>query len=378
MESTSRRSFLAPRLGLTPAAAERARLTYRDFGKTGLKLTPVSFGCMLVGDQSVIERAADMGIVHFDTARSYQGGNNERMVGAALKGRRQKVVISSKTPARTKAEALADLDTSLKEIGTDYLDIWYLHSRNKPEEVPDEQLEAQAQAKKAGKIRFAGVSTHLNMPEMLAHLVKRGQTDVILTSYNFTMAPDVGEAIRAARQAGVAIVAMKVMAGGFKRIQRGDRLYGADPGALTRKLSREGGMLSALKWVLKNESVDTAIIGITSVEELEENVRAMAEPFSERDAQTLALQLDRIRSLYCRMCGACTGACPRGIPVADVLRHLAYAEGYGQFPLARERFLELPQTVRQVRCADCGSCAVQCPNGVAVRERLARAQQLFA
>jgi uncharacterized protein len=375
MKVESRRDFLGAGLGL---AADPVTLTYRRFGKTGLKVTPVSFGCMLVGDQSVIERAADAGIVHFDTARSYQGGNNERMVGAALKGRRQNVVISSKSPAKTKADALADLDTSLKQIGTDYLDVWYLHSKNKPEEVAGELLEAQAEAKKAGKIRFAGVSTHLNMPEMLAHIVKLGQTDVILTAYNFTMAPDMGEAIRAARKAGVAIVAMKVMAGGFNRIRRGDRLYGADPNALAGKLRRDGGMLSALKWALRNAAVDTAIIGITSVEELEENLRAMAEPFGQEDARKLALQLDRIRPLYCRMCGACDGACPRGVPVPEMLRHLSYAEGYGQFPLARQRFLELPAAARQARCSDCASCAIQCPNGVSVRERLLRAQQLFA
>ncbi len=354
------------------------KLTHRTLGKTGLKVTPFAFGCMLVGDQSVIERAADAGIAHFDTARSYQGGNNERMVGAALKGRRETVIVSSKTLGRTKADVLADLDTSLKQIGTDYLDIWYLHARNKPGDVTDELLDAQAEARKAGKIRFAGVSTHLNMKEMIEHLVKRGRTDVILTTYNFTMAPEVGEAIRAARQAGVGIVAMKVMAGGFARIKRGDRLYGANPDDLTGKLRREGAMLSALKWALKNESVDMAIVGVTSVEELEENLRVMSEPFAGGDERNLAMLMDRIRPLYCRMCGECSGACPKGLPVADMLRHLAYADGYGQFPLARERFLELPAGVRRVRCGDCARCAVRCPNGVHVRARLERAQRLLA
>ncbi len=359
-------------------AASEPAVTYRDLGKTGLKVTPLSFGCMLVGDQSVIERAADIGIAHFDTARSYQGGNNERMVGAALKGKRKKLILSSKSLARTRAEALQQLDTSLAELGTDYLDIWYLHSKNKPEDVTDDLLSAQEAAKKAGKIRFAGVSTHLDMQNMLPFLVKRGQTDVVLTSYNFTMSPEVGEAIRAARAAGMGIIAMKVMAGGLARIRRGDRLYGADPNALTATLRKEGSMLAALKWTLRNRSVDAAIIGMTSMEELDENLRAMSEPFRQDDAQRLAARMAHLASRYCRMCGACGGRCPRNLPVADILRHLTYAEAYGQFPLARERFLELPETVRSVRCRDCSACAVQCPNGVAVQARLARAQALLA
>src|SRR5512147_2191974 len=124
MKSTaSRRTFLATGLALpatglaTPSAPAIARamanppkLSYRTLGKTGVKVTSLSFGCMTTSDQSVIERAADIGILHFDTARGYQGGNNERMVGAALKGKRKQVVISSKSQARTGQEALAHLD----------------------------------------------------------------------------------------------------------------------------------------------------------------------------------------------------------------------------------------------------------------------------
>jgi aryl-alcohol dehydrogenase-like predicted oxidoreductase len=136
-----------------PPPAKDVKFTYRTLGKTGLKVTSLSFGCMTTSDASVIEHAADMGVIHFDTARSYQNGNNERLVGAALKGRRQKVVLSSKSGAPTRAEVLADLDTSLRELGTDHLDIWYLHMKNNPSEVTEDLLEAQRIAKKAGKIR---------------------------------------------------------------------------------------------------------------------------------------------------------------------------------------------------------------------------------
>jgi predicted aldo/keto reductase-like oxidoreductase len=402
----SRRDFLAAGLAL-PAAGirtsslpsalgqakpEPARLDYRMLGKTGLKVTSLAFGCMTTSDPSVIERAADFGINHFDTARGYQGGNNERMVGAALKKVRPKVIISSKSPAPTKQQVLADLDTSLRELGTDYLDIWYLHMKNQPEQVTDDLLEAQRLAKQNGKIRFAGVSTHFNMDKMLAHLAKLGQTDVVLTTYNFAMrsvdagantnpdAPktDMTAAIQAARQAGLGIVVMKVLAGGVGRVERGDRLYGANPQALSKRLSQEGAAVAAIKWALKNPSVDTAIVCMTSHDEFEENVRAMADTYTGKDEQLLTARLKDIGPLYCRMCGACGGVCERGVPVADVLRFLTYAEGYGQFALGRENFLQLGPQVAAVRCADCERCTVECPYGVQVAARLRRAQELFA
>jgi uncharacterized protein len=395
---TSRRGFLAagmalPAAGLAaPQLAKEPKLTYRTLGKTGLKVTSLSFGCMTTSDATVIERAADTGVLHFDTARSYQSGNNERMVGAALKSRRQKVIISSKSAAKTKQEILADLDTSLRELGTDYLDIWYLHSKSEPAEITGDLLEAQRAAKKAGKIRFAGVSTHFNMDRMLPYLVKLGQTDVILTTYNFAMksvdaanntnvnAPksDMDAAIRAARKAGIGIVSMKALAGGASRVERGDRLYGANPQALTRKLNQEGAALAAIKWVLKNESVDTAIVCMANQEQLEENLRAMAEPYGDNDEKLLNAQLAMIGPTYCRMCGACGGTCEKGVRVPDALRILTYSEGYGQFALARERYLELPETARAAQCGSCETCGFKCNYGVQVRASMNLAHELFA
>jgi predicted aldo/keto reductase-like oxidoreductase len=378
--------------GGSEARPESVKLTYRTLGKTGLKVTSLGFGCMTTPDPTVIRRAADLGINLFDTARVYQNGNNERMVGVALKDVRQKVIISSKSTARTKAELLADLDTSLRELGTDYLDIWYLHMKNEPEQVTADLLEAQRTAKQSGKIRFAGVSTHFNMDRVLACLAKLGRVDVVLTTYNFAMrsvdaamnenpdAPktDMTEAIRSARKAGLGIVAMKVMAGGVSRVLRGDRVYGANPQELSKRLGQSGVPVAAIKWALKNESVDTAEVCMTDHDELDENLRAMAEPYTEKDDTLLTAQLASIGPNYCRMCGSCGGVCDKGVPVPDVLRFLTYAEGYGQFALARERFLEMPRPARDVRCSDCTSCSFRCAYGVAVRDRLTHAQEMLA
>lgn len=385
--NSSRRNFLAAGLAL-PAAASATRLPapgpaaasnlalqdsglrFRVLGKTGLKVTRVAFGCMITSDASVIERAADMGINYFDTARSYQGGQNERMVGAALKSRRKSLVLSTKTGARTGAEALEHLETSLRELGTDWVDIWYLHARSSASQLTGDLMEAITKAKKAGKIRFAGVSTHSGQEEIIKAVVQNPLLDVVLVSYNFTTAPTLPGAIAEAAKAGKGVVGMKVMAGGFRRTRPGSDAY--------NKLRREGAMVAALKWVLRNENVHTTIPSMTDMDQLEENFRAMTSDYGAADEKLLAEQLRYIGPLYCRMCGGCEGTCPRGVPVADVLRFLTYAEGYGQFALGRQHFQELPPEVADVRCADCETCAVQCRNGVRVAERLIRAQELFA
>ena len=354
----------------TPSSASEPHLSYRVLGKTGLKLTTLGFGCMITSDASVIERAADLGINHFDTARGYQGGNNERMVGAALKRKRHQVVISSKSHAHDKAGALADLDTSLHELGTDHLDIWYLHNKSSPDEVTDELVEAQQIAKQQGKIRFAGVSTH-DPKGIVPAMARKGVMDVVLVTYNFSMDAGVAAALAEGSKAGLGVVGMKVMAGGYRRVGH------AAPEA-REKIARDGATLAALKWVLKDPSVNSTIPSMTDMDQLDENLRAMAEPYGPAEEKLLARQLERIAPLYCRMCGECAGTCARGLPVADILRHLTYAEGYGQFALGREEFLKLGSRVAAVRCADCADCTVRCPHGVQVTARLRRAQELFA
>jgi predicted aldo/keto reductase-like oxidoreductase len=389
MNSSSRRNFLAAGLAM-PAAAlantsgapspaapppqgavrDTPKFTYRALGKTGLKPTAVGFGCMITSDQSVIERAADIGITYFDTARGYQGGNNERMVGAALKAKRKSLILSSKSHAGTKEAALADLDKSLSELGTDYLDVWYLHAKSKGSDLTDELMEAQEVAKQRGKIRFAGFSTHSGHGDVIPAGIAKKHFDVILTSYNFTMDPSMDGLIKAAKDAGIGIVAMKVMSGGFRQVKPGNPRYPI--------FQRDGAMLSMLKWVLRNKNVDTTIPSITDLDQLDQNLKAMSEPFSGADEKLLAAKLEQIRPLYCSMCGTCEGICPKGLPVSDLIRYVSYAEGYGQFSMAREQFLELPQQLRDVRCTDCERCTVVCPNGVRVSERVARAQELFA
>ena len=379
---TSRRDFLAAGLVLPPAGltsttlnralapqqiASQGKVAYRTLGKTGLKVSTVGYGTMITSDPSVITRAVDMGINYFDTSRGYQNGQNERMVGAALGARRKEIFLASKVDARDKAGALAELETSLKELNTDHLDVWHLHGKGSAAAISDELLEAQLIAKQQGKIRFTGVSTH-NLPAIVERCIEV-KIDVVQPQYSFASDASYGPAIERLHQAGIGLVAMKVMA------RAGGRRGGAVAGRPSRPPEFFG---AALKWAIRNPAIATTVPSMTDMDQLEQNFAAMTQEFKEADTKVLTARLEEIRPYFCRMCGRCEGQCPKGLPVSDMVRFVMYAEGYGQFALGREHFQRMPAAYQEVRCGDCQTCVVHCPNGVTVAERLSRAQELFA
>jgi uncharacterized protein len=375
--NTSRRQFLQAGLAL-PAAGlvspnmmgslspAPAGLAFRTLGKTGLKVTSVGCAAGSVPDPDILARALEMGINYYDTARIYGQGKSEQILGKAIQGKRDKIVLASKTYSNTKAKILEDIETTLKTLGTDHLDIYHQHSRHTPQEITDEMIETMELVKKQGKTRFIGVSTH-DPNAMVDFILKVGKFDVVQTTYSYAIgAPFRDTAIARLNKAGIGVVAMKVVIA--TATPKGDK---------GNHLSNEGG-LAAIKWVLRNPGISTTVPWSETKEELEINFRAMTEEFSPADEKILFARNEQIRELYCRMCFQCKGKCPKGVPVADELRFLAYNDFKGNFHEARESFWELPRSIRSIRCADCAECAVQCPNGVKVHERLIRAQELLA
>jgi aryl-alcohol dehydrogenase-like predicted oxidoreductase len=379
---TSRRNFLAAGLALPAAGLASAtsspipsalapqqaaptpgKVTYRILGKTGLKVSTVGYGCMITSDPTVITRAVDMGINYFDTSRNYQSGQNERMVGAALGAKRKDIFLSSKCDQKTGAGNLAEIDTSLKELNTDHLDVWLLHGLGTPAEISDDRVEAQRKAKQQGKVRFIGVSTHA-LPAIVDRVIE-AKLEVVQAQYNFTSAAEWGPALDKLHEAGVGLVAMKVMA----RAGRGRGAGPARPASFAP---------AALKWVMKNPAIATSVPSMTDIDQLEQNFAVMAQPFTAADQKILTARLEEISPYFCRMCGTCAGQCPQGLPVADMVRFVMYADGYGQFPLGREHFQRMSAEQQAVRCDQCPTCVVQCPHGVTVAERMMRAQELFA
>lgn len=338
---------------------------YRTLGKTGLHVSAVGAGVGIIPDPMVINRAIDLGVNYFDTARGYGEGKSEQITGAAIKGRRDNVVLASKTDGRTKADILKDMDASLKALQTDHVDIWHLHSRDMPETITEEAVEACEILKKQGKTRFIGVSAH-DINAVVDKILNVGRFDVVQTTYSYAIgAPFRNAAISKLHNAGIGVVAMKVII--------------AVAGFVPRDIPlKNEGPLAAIKWVLTNPAISTTVPYAKNTAEMEMNVRAMKEPYTPQDEKMLYVRSQHIRPLYCRMCYECKGKCPKGVPVTDELRCLAYNDFGGNFQQARGSFARLPEEVRNIQCRDCSFCSILCPNGVQVQTRLIRAQQILA
>jgi predicted aldo/keto reductase-like oxidoreductase len=374
---SSRRTFLRKGLILPAAgfiASRRlnasfqatAAVPYRTLGKTGLKVSGVGFGIGFTPDPEVLKRAMELGVNYFDTSRVYR--DSEQVFGNTIKGKRDKIIISTKTGTNTKRDILKDIDTSLQMLGTDYVDIYHMHARDTPERVSEEALDAMKMIKQQGKARFIGLSTH--DPNAMAEHILRYGLDVVQTTYSYAInAPLRSAALDKLHAAGVGIIAMKVVIA-LTGINLKD--FNQKP-----KVSSEG-CVSAIKWALRDPRIGTTVPHHDNIAQLEMNVRAMTEAYTNQDERLLYVRNEEIRPHYCRMCYECKGQCPKGVPVTEELRFLAYHDFGGDRDQALRSFMELPREIRAVRCSECSVCAVQCPNGVQVQDRLIRVQDLLA
>ncbi len=188
-------------------SSEHPAPVYRTLGRTGLKITVVSFGAMLTPESEVIRAGLDQGINYIDTARRYMNGKNEGIVAQAIKGRRDTIYLATKVrPAsRTKKEIFRDVEESLTELQTDHVDVIQLHNltgKDKERAFLPEVREALVKLRQEGKVRFFGVTTHTDEAEVVNALVDDPDHffDTVLVKYNFTSGRGVKEAIARAAQ----------------------------------------------------------------------------------------------------------------------------------------------------------------------------------
>ncbi|HSW64641.1 MAG TPA: aldo/keto reductase [Dissulfurispiraceae bacterium] len=340
---------------------------YRTLGRTGLKVTVVSFGAMLTPEAEVIRLAIDNGVNYVDTARRYMGGRNEEIVGQAIKGRRDKVYIATKTqPASTsKADIIKDVETSLSKLGTDHIDVIQLHNLEGKERIfIAETKEALLKLREQGKVRFFGVTTHKNVAEVVNAVVddKDRFFDTALVAYNFKSGKDVTDAIERAARAGVGIIAMKTQQGGYT----------------TSAMGNISPHQAALKWALQNQHIATAIPGMKDMTQLKEDIAVMDMKFTARDERILKRYNAAIAPYYCSFCGKCESACPYGVEISTINRSLMYAEGYRSGELARATYREVPLSASAAVCTSCPACTAQCVNGLDIAAKMERARIILA
>ncbi len=347
---------------------KEAKAVYRTLGKTELKPSGVGYGIGYTPIKDVVARALDLGVNYFDTSRVYK--DSEKIFGGIIKGRkRDKIIIATKSGQFKGEGVLKDIDTSLGELGTDYVDIMHLHARDSPAAIPDDVLEAVQKIRESGKARYLGFSTH-DPNNMVDFVLEKKVFDVVQMTYSFPIGGYYrNQAVDKFRKAGVGVIAMKVAVG----------LTGLNLENFENKTAAEGeGVLSGIKWVLNNPGIGTTVPHMKTIEELEMNIRAMSEPYTPEDEKLLYVMNEQIRPDYCRMCYECKGQCPQGMPVTDVLRFLAYHDFGGNYHQAAMSYRELSKEVRGIRCSDCSQCSIKCPNGVHVQDRLIRAQEFLA
>ncbi len=341
---------------------------YRTLGRTGLKITIVSFGAMLTPESEVMEIAFDHGVNYVDTARRYMGGRNEETVGRALKGKRDRIYVATKiSPASRSKEAIfKDVETSLRELGTDHVDIIQLHNvTGREDRITNPEIrETLVSLKEQGKVRFFGVTSHTNEAEVLNALVddKDRFFDTALVKYNFKSSQYTREAIARAAQANIGVIAMKTLAGGYTTDIRG-------PFSPHQ---------AAIKWALQDEHVTAAIPGMRNITELREDIAVMGMSFGYLDQLLLKRYGAAVASYYCHLCGQCEATCPNGVAISSINRCLMYAEAYRSPALAKSTYHEIPSSLSASTCLDCSDCVAKCVDGLDIPVKMKMARKLLA
>jgi uncharacterized protein len=340
---------------------------YRTLGRTGLKITVVSFGAMLTSEPEIIRAGLDQGINYIDTARRYMNGKNEEIVAQAIKGLRNKIFLATKTLAssNTKEDIVRDVEKSLSVLQTDRIDVIQLHNLTSRERafIP-EVREALVKLRQEGKVRFFGVTTHTNQAEVINAVASDPDRffDTVLVGYNFKSGPELKLAIARAAETGMGVVAMKTQAGGYQ----------------AAALGTVSPHQAALKWVLQNVHVTAAIPGMKDLVQLKEDSGVMGLALTRRDEQILKRYGQAISPYYCRLCGRCEGSCSQGVAISDINRCLMYAEAYGSLDLAVDTYREIPTRASLKACLNCSECTASCVNGINIPAKLERASRLLA
>jgi predicted aldo/keto reductase-like oxidoreductase len=338
---------------------ETKTIPQRTLGKTGLRLPVLSMG-ISSNHLPVLRAAYRSGVTHFDTANGYQNGKTEEMLGGFFADKpRESFILSTKIYEKDRqrlAQGFAEkFETSMKRLRTSYVDILYYHDVSTVEEVNcTPVLEVMLKLKKEGRVKHIGVSTHSNEAEVIHAMLDNGRYDVVLAAYNFNQhhSAELDAAFERAAKAGMGIVGMKAMAGGFL-----DREH-------TRKINGK----AALKWVLQNPKITTVLAGFTSFDELDECLEASTDPaLTDAEKEYLAA-LNRKTLLYCRGCRTCTSQCPHRLPIPDLMRAYMYHYGYKNTVMARETVMGLPLPGHP--CGQCAECTVSCKAGFHVAEKV--------
>ena len=297
-------------------------MEYTTLGKTGLRVSRMGFGGIPIQkvDASVtrklMERLAERGVNYIDTARGYTV--SESFLGEALEGGlREKFVLATKSMSRTKEAMAQDIETSLHNLRTDYIDLYQIHNPSLAEleqvTAPGGALEALLEAKAAGRIGHIGVTAH--MASVFEKALTMDWVETVMFPYNIVETQ--GEALmqRCCEQ-NVGFICMKPMAGGALEDAR-----------------------LALRFIRQNENVSVVIPGMYDVREIDQNLEAMEDvsPLTEAEKAKLDAIRKELGTQFCRRCNYCQ-PCTAGISISGIfgLSESLWPGRLGQTALCRD------------------------------------------
>ncbi|MEW6357520.1 MAG: aldo/keto reductase [Planctomycetota bacterium] len=373
-------------------------MQYRTLGSTGIKVSALGYGAMRLpvkpgGKPSdvdeekaiaCIHRAFDLGVNYIDTAHGYHGGMSEVVVGKAVAGRRDRIIVSTKNPYRKSdaGEWRRTLDKSLDRLKMDYLDLLLIHYVSYDEVVgpmagPGHSLDAALKARDEGLFRHFSFSSH-DKPENIIRLIDTGMFATMTVQYNLLDRAN-EKAIAHAHEKGMGVIIMGPIGGG--------RLV--EPSEF-QKLIPGGGKSTpeiALRFVLSNPAVSTALSGMNAIQQVEENCASASreEPMSAaemRQVERMLKERQKLAELYCTGCGYCL-PCPNEVNIPACFHAMNYHRVYGLTELARREYRAIRPDSKQAdkkgkradQCKECGDCEDKCPQKIPIREQLKEAAE---
>ena len=368
-------------------------MNYREFGKTGEKISALGFGCMRFPEyqkdekhfvdqektDEMIAHAYENGVNYFDTAPYYCNSNSEAALGHAVKNFRDKILISTKCPMDKGMGPdgyRAHLERSLTRLGTDHVDFYHFWGINRG--VFDNQilaeglLEAAAKAKEEGLIRHISFSFH-DHPDVIKHIVdtaeERGvKMESMLCQYNLLDRSN-EEMIKYVNEKGLGTVAMGPVGGG--RLAAPTDLYAkltGKPSIATYEL--------AFKFCLGNPNLNCALSGMQNLDMVQKNIKVASDDtaFSAEEWEQLGVAMEEIKKfseLYCTGCKYCQ-PCPVEINIPRIFEIWTYYNVYGLKDHAKNMMKDYLHHGGKTfaDCKKCGICENKCPQHLAIRENL--------
>lgn len=284
-------------------------MKYRRIGKTSLKVSEISFGCMSLDvtskdSESLLRSAVDHGINFFDTADLYDKGENERIVGKALHSVRDQVIIATKVGNQwredgsgwdwnpTKTYILKAVEDSLRRLNTDYIDLYQLHGGTIEDPI-DETIEAFELLKEQGKIRAYGISSI--RPNVIREWVSKSNMSSVMMQYSLLDRRPEEAILELLDTHNISVITRGTLAKGLL-VDKPAKTYlnytESRVAELQAKLKDKGNPLSlAIQFVLANQTVSSAVLGMRTIKQLTENVNALSFFSSPEDIDRIASTL---------------------------------------------------------------------------------------